>query len=991
MSQNDSRDAKSNKPGLASAPTLTVIPVPVERDRRSLAGAPTMAPPDAPPAPSKQLQTNAPEGATGLVLGTSEPGAERPDPASPVTIVRQQSGPTLMPGAGDSIGHYEIIREFGRGGMGAVFLARDTRLARRVAIKFLLTKRGAKNERFLAEARVTARCQHENIVIVHEIGEHREHPYIVLEHLQGLTLRQLIAEKPLSPQRAAELMVSIARALERAHEHGIVHRDLKPGNVFLTEQGTVKVLDFGIAKLLSELAGDPPPAPDKSAGHPRATPEPGQAMDRDPALRGFTRTDGLIGTVPYMSPEQMRCEAVDHRTDLWAAGVMLYEMVLGDHPLAPIGQRALLAIADGEKAMPSARERLPRIGELGAIIDRCLIADRNDRTATASELLAQLQSFLPERRALAVQSEQSPFAGLAAFQEADAGRFHGRAQDTASILTRLRSEPLLTVVGPSGTGKSSLIRAGVIPALRRSGEGWHALVIRPGRQPLAALADSLARLTLRPSADPATETHRGRQPIGRDELIARLQDEPGAFGAELRQWASRQLRRVAVFVDQLEELYTQGVDPAERIAFMRCLEGAADDATSRLRVIATMRSDFLERAIHDRGLASEAARGLVFLLPMSRVDLQQALTAPVEVLGYSFQSPALVDDMLDALQETPGALPLLQFCGVKLWETRDREKRLLTRASYDAMGGVAGALADHADAVLAAMTTSQRRLVRAVFERLVTPERTRAIATLGELCALPGDSESIEQIVHHLSEARLLAIEEGTRDNREQTGVTVELIHESLISSWPTLRRWLDENQDDAEFLARLHSAARQWHKHGRTDDLLWRGQAADDARRWLERWRKQADCESGTAESTTGALSARERDYVQAVVDLATRARRRRRQIAVAAFGFLSVVAIAVSVLAVRANRAAEHATSESILARNAGRMAAAREHQSDPTLVLALVREIEPSQPPKRWPRPGALGLAQRRGQRSLGPPGSSQFGGVQPRRHPHCHRFL
>ncbi|MEM9493941.1 MAG: serine/threonine-protein kinase PknK, partial [Myxococcota bacterium] len=361
------------------------------------------------------------------------------------------------------------------------------------------------------------------------------------------------------------------------------------------------------------------------------------------------------------------------------------------------------------------------------------------------------------------------------------------------------------------------------------------------------------------------------EPLAGPALITRLREQPGTAGAQLRAWASRKQRRVLLFVDQFEELYTQGADSELRATFIRCLAGVADDASSPLRVITTLRSDFLDRAIHERGQVSgrsmDASRGLLFVPPMSRLDLRLALIEPIRASGYRLDSPDLVEDMLDAVEDMPGALPLLQFTASKLWDGRDRERRKLTRASYDAMGGMAGALASHADAVLAGMTAAERELARAVFERLVTPERARAIVTVGELRQLAprgDDRAAIERVVHHLADARLLTIEDSREGGQTRASAAVELIHESLITRWPTLGRWLDENQDDAEFLARLRAASQEWQRSGQSEGMLWRGEVAEEARRWHGQY--------------AGELGERERHYLAAVEALARRSGRLKR-----------------------------------------------------------------------------------------------------------------
>jgi serine/threonine protein kinase len=780
----------------------------------------------------------------------------------------------------DRIGQYELIRLLGHGGMGEVYLARDLRLGRLVAVKRLGAHGPGLTERFLAEARATAACHHENIVVIHEVGEdveHGGHPYMVLEYLEGQTLRQWLREHAAAtgenapvpgvpPGRAVELMLPVVRALAYAHERGIVHRDLKPENVMLTRSGTIKVLDFGIAKLLCPSALDEELSECFSA---RAA----ESISGRMSVAGSVHSSSLIGTLPYMSPEQMNVGAIDHRSDLWTVGIMLFELVAGRHPMPTRSVTNLMRMADEDEPMPSVCEVMPGhcadLGALAGIIDRCLLKNPRHRTPSARVLLAELEALAPCRAAALLGADGNPFAGLSAFQEADADRFFGRDRDIVHVVNELRSRPLVAVVGPSGTGKSSLIRAGVIPALKRSGEGWDAHVVRPGREPLAALAGILAQAhgasddTGRADGDAVDEgliDSEASAMLG--PVIERLRAEPGYLGARLRARAASKLRRILVFIDQAEELYTLGAPPEERAAFRACLAAVADDAASPLRVILSMRSDFLGRLTEDPGLGAEIARGLVLLPRMDRDGMRQALLRPVESNEHRFESPALVDRMINALDATAGALPLLQFTAARLWELRDTGRRMLTEASYERLGGVAGALATHADAVLAGMPASQRALARAVLERLVTPERTRAVVCRSNLRALHHDAGAVDHVVHYLAGMRLLVIERGVEDEDHM----VELVHDSLIDRWPTLARWLTEHQDDAALLARLRSAAQAWEKSDRDEGLLWRGAPAHEARIWYR-------CYSGV-------LPQREQDYLQAVLSLDTRITRRRRRL---------------------------------------------------------------------------------------------------------------
>jgi WD40 repeat protein/serine/threonine protein kinase len=877
---------------------------------------------------------------------------------------------------GSTIKHYEILRPLGRGGMGTVFLARDTKLGRLVAVKVLLKHNNLNAQRFLAEARATARCKHENIVVIHEVDEIGGCPYMVLEHLEGRTLREWLderarpeleppafdAEAPserVSAGLAVELMLPVVRALACAHASGIVHRDLKPANIVLTDAGTIKVLDFGIAKRLD-------------AGELSAI-----ATPSEPIARGeLTQPGTLLGTLPYMAPEQWRNEEVDARTDLWAVGILLFRLVAGSHPLAPIVSTLQLAqISERDVPMPSVLGRCPDLGPLAAVIDRCLKKPRAERYASADELLAALEALSPARRALALADDESPFAGLSAFQEADAGRFYGREREVAAALRRLRSQPLVAVTGPSGAGKSSFVRAGVIPALKRAHEHAEVFVVRPGRYPIAALAEVLAQLAAAEGEPPMSTgevveaTGAGALPGASDteRVAAVLRVQPGLFGARLRERCRRRgggARRVVLFVDQFEELYTLGAAPAERAAFVACLESAADDASSPLRVIVSLRSDFLDRSAEDRHFANELARGLILLPPMGPEGLGEALTRPVEAAGYRFETDDMARGMLEALAHTRSPLPLLQFTASKLWEARDRGRKLLTRESYEQIGGVAGALSAHADAVFAGLAPREQWLCRAILLRLVTPERTRAVVSLGELQTLSREGNALGQVIHRLADARLLLVEpSGGRE-----GTTVELVHESLIERWPALRQWLDESEQDAQFLARLRATAQQWEASGEAEGLLWRDRPAEEARAWLGRHR--GDQRAGAP----AGLSGREERYLQAVVALAGRARRLRRAAAAGVFATLGAIALVVSLLALRAGREAERASREAeraraeatradleaSIARNATRMAAARELQPvDPTAALALLRDVEPPGLPREWADQAFLAL--------------------------------
>ncbi len=612
-------------------------------------------------------------------------------------------------------------------------------------------------QRFLVEARATARCQHDNIVVVYEVGEHNGSPYMVLEYLTGKPVTEYIKDGQRLPySRAVEISVQILKALECAHGQGIVHRDLKPDNVFITDGGNLKVLDFGIAKVL-EMQHQAN-APQLSSGAIRMPSPLELATGSNTAL---TRHGTIMGTLKYMSPEQWGIGIeIDHLSDIWACGVLLHRMICGRHPLHPLDGNQLVVTAMLELPMPSMTEAAPPDcpRELIQIVDRCLLKLKEQRWTSATELLRAIEPFLPGRRAPELQLDESPYAGLSSFQENDAGKFFGRNREIASMVTRIRDRPLMAVVGSSGVGKSSFVRAGLVPALKRSGELWESLVIRPGRAPMDALGSIIAPMV-------ATAVNLADEMDEQKKLVEKLRKEPGHLGHLLRGRARRDSRKILLFVDQFEELYTQVEDAEERAAFTACLAAVADDATSPLRVVLSIRSDFVDRIAEDQQFVDELTQGLFFLGPPSRDGLRDAILQPAELAGFTFELSATVDDMLDHLETTHGALPLLQFAASKLWEARDKARKMLTHQAYAAMGGVAGALASHADRVVADLGQHKQPLLRAILLRLVSAERTRSIVPMDELRELSREVGEVQRLVDHMVDARLLVIQtvEGAR------------------------------------------------------------------------------------------------------------------------------------------------------------------------------------------------------------------------------------
>ncbi|MBM4379835.1 MAG: hypothetical protein FJ086_11115 [Deltaproteobacteria bacterium] len=503
---------------------------------------------------------------------------------------------------------------------------------------------------------------------------------------------------------------------------------------------------------------------------------------------------------------------------------------------------------------------------------------------------------MPGRSARQFQGDESPYNGLSSFQESDADRFFGRSAEIAALKNRIRDRPLIGIVGPSGTGKSSFVRAGLVPSLKRSGEAWETVVIRPGRQPMQSLASIV-------SPHVATTTSIEESLREQREILQKVTKEPGYVGSVLRARARTEKKNILVFVDQFEELYTLVPDLADRQAFTQCLSAIADDATSPIRVTLSIRSDFLDRVPEDPRFMAELSQGLIFLQAPGKDGLRDAIVQPAEMAGYRYETEDIVKDMLTYLSGSQGALPLLQFAASKLWENRDQVNRTLTQEAYRAMGGVGGALASHADSVLAKMPSTDAGLVREIFVRLVTPDRTRAIVAMDELRELSRQDGEIQRLVDDLVAARLLVVNTGGG------AATVEIVHESMIANWTTLRRWLEESGDDSVFLEQLRNAARAWQAKGRAKDLLWRGELADEA----EKFKKRYHAELGETNSA----------FLNAVVNEKYAAERRRKLLVGGGFGVLVLMLLGAAVALVNissakteADKAKQAADSAALLA---------------------------------------------------------------------------
>jgi WD40 repeat protein/serine/threonine protein kinase len=742
--------------------------------------------------------------------------------------------------AGTRVGVYEVVRLLGHGGMAEVYLARDRDLGRRVALKVIRLKSGEAVERLLFEARTIARFSHPHIVTVYGVGEVEGRPYVALEYLEGQNLRERMAERRLGVPETVRIGLAVASALEEAHRRGVLHRDLKPENVVIPGDGRLRVVDFGLAKRVG--VADP------------------DTVDAPPASQKLVSHGGFYGTPAYMAPEQWVDEPHVAATDLWAFGVLLYELGSGRLPFDGPTLRSIAELVCGAD-LPKPLEGVPE--PLAALIFRCFARDAGARP-TAAEAVAVLDAL---HRPRVERGDESPFRGLLPFTERHAATFFGRDGEIDAFVERLRLQPVLAVVGPSGAGKSSFVRAGVVPRLTEQ-EAWVVLTLRPGARPFGALAARLLQRGTQTStekSDPPSRQRASADDPSVEELAARLAESPQRLAGELAILAEERRCHVLLFVDQLEELFTTVEDVAAQRAFLEALATAVDDAAEPVRVVFTVRDDFLGRLAMS-ALTRERLRQVTLLQGLDDDALREGLVRPLALRGFRFDDPELPARMVAEVHGAPGGMPLVQFAAQILWERRDTEKKLLTTASYEAIGGVTGALARHADGVLAGLDGDERQQARQLLLRLVTPARTRRV--LSDKDALEGIDAA--QVRARLVEARLLSAA-----RRADGEAVLELTHESLITGWATLRRWIDESEGELVWLEDVGQAASLWDRRGRRATELWEGEALHDALRMLGR------CTTEVPEVTRRFLEAGERR---------SNARRRNRRLL--GFGVMSALA---------------------------------------------------------------------------------------------------
>ncbi|MGH2818817.1 MAG: BTAD domain-containing putative transcriptional regulator [Actinomycetota bacterium] len=599
-------------------------------------------------------------------------------------------------------------------------------------------------------------------------------------------------------------------------------------------------------------------------------------------------------------------------------------------------------LGDFRVGIGPARDPVDDVRELAELVTRLLpkesafaelTARAEARTEVGADAFAEAARTIREPTEGAARrqvDERNPYKGLRAFTEADARDFFGRGELVQRLVARLNEagpgSRFLAVVGPSGSGKSSVVRAGLVPAIRNGALETHQASfiaeMFPGDHPVDELEGALLRIAVRPVP----------------RLRARL--EQGSRGLlEALELVAPDGAEVVLLVDQFEEVFTLTTDERERELFLESLRVAAADPESRLRVIVTLRADFYDRPLIYPRVGALLAERTEAVPPLTPDELEQAIRGPAEAVGIS-PEPGLVAEMIADVAHQPGALPLLQYALTELFERRDEER--LTLAAYQKIGGVAGALSARADRIYEGIDADGRRATKQVLLRLVTlgegREDTRRRVARSELDALGVEVEAIEEVVETFGRHRFLTFdrESSTREP------TVEIAHEALLNAWARLRAWIDDAREDLRQNRGLARAATEWRAADADPSFLIRGTRLDQ----LETWAATTDLAIGRSERAYLKASVDQRDRERAEED-----RRRKREIQierrsarrlrglVAVFAAAAVIAGSLTVVATnqsrRAERQARIATARELAA------SAVANLEVDPELSVLLASE--------------------------------------------------
>lgn len=763
------------------------------------------------------------------------------------------------------IGRFSVGHEIARGAFGEVVLAWDDDLQVNVAIKILhgefVSSFPEVQQRFLDEGRLLRRIRSTHVVNIHDVGRLADgRPYFVMDFADRGTLAtrfsQVSTVAKLDTRSLAILVDSLSEGLSAIHDAGIVHRDVKPANILL--------------QALRRADPDPNQTVMGDAGAEYGTligddervllGDLGIAKD----MLGAGAATLVGGTLYYRAPEQAEPSAeITPAADVYAASAVVWEAITRQRPPpaeAVVGSLAVLP--------PPWRE----VMEAGLAIDpHSRFGDISSWRSALQDVLSQLASEADPGAASQVKgtSVPCPYKGLASYQPEDAHSFYGREILIDELLRRIQVQRVLVVGGPSGSGKSSLVRAGLIPAVRAGAitdsNTWPVVLLTPGRDPVDELYFQFAKIT--------------KLPFSLDEFTSRptLARHLGHEGASSQS--------IVVCIDQFEELFT--LAPADQLSKMiEAMSAMTDPIHSKIRLVITVRADFYATCAQIPWLAERITANQVLVGPMSEVELRRAILEPARRVGLYLER-SLVDAVVREAGSEVGALPLVAHALVETWNRR--KGGTLTLEGFRAAGGVAGAISQTADLTFEhVFDDAAKRETKRLFLRLVTPgdgtSDARRLLARSEIDSDP-EAAVLGRVVEGLTAARLLTVSDST----------VQIAHEALLRTWPRLKSWIDESRDNLRTRQRISRATEEWVNEGKDPDFLYHGTHLLSMLSWVDEHGDQLTTEERGFVNASAALAERKEAEARQI-ELRTV---RRRRLAIGALSALAAGATAASLVA--------------------------------------------------------------------------------------------
>lgn len=784
---------------------------------------------------------------------------------------------------------YAVRERIGSTEFAEVYRAYQPATGREVAVKALL--RPLANQpyfirNFEFEAQVIARLEHPFIVPLYDYWRDPDGAYLVMRYLP-CSWQNLLQQGPLTLDETLRMGEQISSALAFAHRNGVFHKNVKPTNILLDEEGNFYLTDFAIAR--------------NHHSH----------VDKDHDFDAARSS-------PYTSPEQARGEPATSATDVYALGAVLSEALTALHVHS---SRPDLSQSMGDPAAELAvgfREIAPNLPPgLDAVIRRALASNAQDRFGDVLEMARSFKDVFARadgvsstarsyaaalHRSVAELPMRNPYKGLQAFAEPDAPYFCGRESWVDQLLERLKADGIrsrfVAVIGASGCGKSSALHAGLIPALRNErlpgSSQWFIAEMTPGAHPLEELEIALIRIAAVPGLS----------------LIPLLRENERGLLRAVRHLLPVDDTECLLVIDQFEELFALEQDSAETSLFLDSICASVMDPRSPLRIVISLRADFLDRVLMTVSPFGDLVRQCAeIILPLTPQETERAVIVPAERVGLSLEA-GLVATIVADVGKQPGSLPLLQYALTELFEQRDGG--CLTLDLYQTVGGVKGALIQRTDQIFCDMDHAHQDAARQLFLRLVTLgegiEDTRRRVLESELLELGIEHVIMREVFSEFGQARLLTFDH----DRATRCPTVEIAHEALLREWPRLRTWLDESRDDIRLERLLAAASWEWYAADKNVDFLLRGSRLSQFEEWADASPlsltrdERAYLEASTAERAREqqAEQARQELVIETQRRLADQQRRAARRLRYLVAGLAIFLAMALGLSAVALDR---------------------------------------------------------------------------------------